>query len=236
MELKPTNEEGIRVGYRKDGQKYSVRESRKRYFFPHEWRLFEKQFKNKKHRFFFLTLLNTGARAMEALHLRSEDFDLERGTITFKVVKHRAAKKHNYSLGKKRVFFVGSNYLKEAKKFLKNKEQNKYLFLEDKNLPPHYNDLNNKEKKKYFLSKMVGYNQMLKRKLKKSGIKDYKQFSLHNIRKTYGNWMRIFEIRTEEICYRLGHDLETYYNNYGSSLIFSPEEKREIMNIYGDVK
>ena len=72
--------------------------------------------------------------------------------------------------------------------------------------------------------------------IKKTGIKDWKQFSLHNIRKTYGNWMRIYDIRPEELYYRMGHDAETFLAHYGSSLIFNSIEKMDIMKILGDVK
>ena len=83
----------VKTGIKKDGVKYTVRDSRKRYFFPDEWKKFILTIKNKKHRLYFLTLLNTGARAMEALNLKKTNFDLIRGTITFDVVKHKAAKK-----------------------------------------------------------------------------------------------------------------------------------------------
>jgi len=77
---------------------------------------------------------------------------------------------------------------------------------------------------------------MLKRRLKSLGFLDWEKFSLHNIRKTYGQWMRIYDIKTEEICYRLGHDMATYFLHYGNPLIFGNNEKMEINNILGQVK
>jgi len=233
------NYEGIKVITRKDGTKYSIRVDRHRYFFPHEWNKFINSFKKgSKHYMFFLTLLHTGARAMEALHLRVCNFDFQRGTITFDIVKERVAKKRFSSLAKKRIFFVSENYLREVAKYIKqnNLKENDFLFLDNSKLPPNYLSLTNSEKKKFYKKREINYCFLLKRRLKKIGIKDWYNFSLHNIRKTYANWMRIYDIRTEELCYRLGHDLETFQTNYGSTIIFSPEEKVEIMRIFGKIK
>ena len=83
----------------------------------------------------------------------------------------------------------------------------------------------------------MAYSGLLKRKLKKANISDWYNFSLHNIRKTYGNWIRIYDsIKIDELCYRLGHDINTFIIHYGSSLIFTQQERIEIMKIFGDVK
>jgi len=231
-------QEGIFEGKKSDGKKYTVRLDRHRYFFPNEWKAFIKTVSNKKHYLFFLTLLHTGARTMEALHLKPENFNIERGTVTFEVVKQRKAKKQFFAIGKTRTFFVSPKYIKEIKSYiLKNKIDNKqYLFLNNSTLPTNYEQLTNLEKKKYYHKTQIAYAQMFKRKIRMAGIKDWKNFSLHNIRKTYGNWMRIYDIRTEEICFRLGNDFNTYLAHYGSAMIFTPQEKIQIMEILGDVK
>jgi len=238
LELKPTDRKGIREGIMKDGRKLSVRDDRRRYFFPDEWEEFISKIKNKEHKFLFITLLHTGARIMEALNLKHENIEVDRGTITFNVVKQRKAKKNFYAIGKSRSFFVASNFIKEYKSFIRNKNINKkeYIFLDNSKLPKDYDDLNNKERRKYFISKSTAYSQLLKRKLKKANIEDWYNFSLHNIRKTYGNWMRTFDIQIAELCYRMGHDIDTYISYYGSSLIFTPEERRKISRIMGDIK
>jgi integrase len=177
---------------------------------------------------------------MEALHLKPEDFDWEkRNTVTIKVQKRRKAKKE-FSISRQpdRVFNVTEKYLKEVKRYVTKtrKFPHEYLFLENDELPENYESLDNKEKKKYYQKYQVAYHQMLKRKLRKAGIEDWRMFSLHNLRKTYGNWMRIFEIRLEDLIWRMGHDQKTFMTNYGSALVFTPDERREIMRILGEVK
>lgn len=223
---------------KKNGNKYTVRKDRRRYFFPDEWNNFIKEVNNKEHRFFFIIAVMTGGRIMELLNIRHKDINLERQSITFSIVKQRKAKKNFYATGKTRSFFVSSEFISEYKSFIRGKSINQedYIFLDNKKLPKDYNDLNNEQRKKYYSSKVVSYSNILKRKLKKAGIKDYYNFSPHNLRKTYGMWMRAFNLEFAELCYRMGHDMDTYLAHYGSSLIFTEEERRKIAKIMGDVK
>jgi hypothetical protein len=62
---------------------------------------------------------------------------------------------------------------------------------------------------------------LFRRKLIESKIKDPYNFSLHNIRKTHGNWLKALGVPAEEICLRLGHDMNTYLKHYGSASLFS---------------
>ena len=238
LELKQTDKEGLLIGIRTNGKNYSVRTDRRRYFFPDEWNRFINQFTNKIHRFFFITALHSGGRIMEILNLKYKDIDLERGTIKFNTVKQRKARKDFNAGGKSRGFFITSNFIKEYKSFIRNRKinPNDYIFLDNKKLPNNYDSLQNKEKKKYYSKTAVAYSTLMKRKIKKSNIKDWYNFAPHNLRKTYGNWMRTFNIEMAELCYRLGHDMDTFMLHYGSSLIFTPEERRKIEKIMGDVK
>jgi integrase len=83
---------------------------------------------------------------------------------------------------------------------------------------------------------------LMKRNLKAAGIKDYYNFSLHNIRKTSGMWLKTLipfsrEITEGEICMRLGHDMNTFLKHYGSPSIFNERDKTAMIkilsNIYG---
>ena len=148
--LNKTDDDVILSGIKKDGLKYSVRKDRHRYFMPQEWKDFEKSLTNEKHRILFLTLLHTGARIMEALHLKPSSFDFERGTIKFDVVKQRKAKRQFYSLGTTRMFFVSPNYLKEIKSYVRKNDikDNEFIFLNNSTLPTNYNELSHQERKK----------------------------------------------------------------------------------------
>lgn len=237
LTLTPINED-LRSGTRSNGSKYTVRNDRRRYFFPDEWEEFISKVNNKEHRFFLITLLFTGGRIMEVLNLRYEDIDPERGTVTFKIVKQRKAKKDFYSVGKSRGFFVPSNYIKEYKSFIRGRPMNKkgYIFLCDSLIPDNYDTLPNEERKKFYSSKVVSYSNLIKRKMQKTNIHDWYNFSPHNFRKTFGMWMRNFINDSGELCYRMGHDIDTYVAHYGSSLIFTDNEKRKISKIFGEVR
>ena len=47
--------------------------------------------------------------------------------------------------------------------------------------------------------------------------------------------MKALKVDGLEICQRLGHDMDTFNKNYGSSDVFSKEEKVEIKKIVGDL-
>ena len=242
LKLEQEGKEGMLIGKRSNGSGYSVRTDRRRYFFPQEWINFIKQITNKEHRFFFLTCLHTGGRIMEVLNLRYKDIDLDREVVTFSVVKQRKAKK-NFATGKSRSFFLASNFIREYKTLIRTKiispelvNSENYIFLNNEKLPKNYNELDNSERKKYYTSKVVSYSRILKGRAKKSGIKDWHNFSPHNLRKTYGMWMRTFNKEMSELCYRMGHDMDTYLAHYGSSLIFTESDRRLIQQIMGDVK
>ena len=221
---------------KKSGMKYLVRKDRHRYFFPEEWTKFIDSITNLKHKLFFECCLFTGGRVMEILHLKPENFS-EDNVITFKVVKHRVAKKRSYTLKKDRSFFVSKKLTRKIKKYcLENEIDSKdYIFLDNSKLPLNYNLLPNKEKSKHYRNYKVNYYTLLKRRLKKIGIEDVHNFSLHNIRKTYGNWMKVF-IDINELCFRMGHDMETFQENYGSSMVFTEKQKLMIQKIFGDIK
>lgn len=218
-----------------NGKIYSIRSDRSKYFFPNDWENFYKTIKNKKHKLLFNVLLMTGARIMEAVHLKPKNFDYNRKTITFEVIKHRTAKKNFYATGKTRTFQISEKLLRQVKSYVNNNklDQDEFLFMKNKEFPLNYFSLTNPEKKKYYWKYTESYRRLFKRKLELAKTIDREYLSLHNIRKTYGNWMRVFDIPMAELCYRMGHDINTYMSNYGSSLIFTPQERRKIMGLIG---
>ena len=67
LNLENSDREGLLKGTKTNGADYSVRQDRRRYFFPDEWNEFIDLVNNKEHRFFFITCLQTGGRIMEVL-------------------------------------------------------------------------------------------------------------------------------------------------------------------------
>lgn len=203
--------EGLMVGIKKDGKKYSVRKDRSRYFFPEEWNKFYNSIRPESQPLYDL-LINTGARIEEALNVKPEHFDQDRKNLTLWVTKKKAKKQESF--GKKRTFVISSQFLRRMNSYIKSKgiKEGEVLFP---------------------ISKQA-VSQMLKRTTKKE-FKDWYMFSLHNIRKTHGNWLKALEIPAEEICLRLGHDYNTYLRHYGSANLFDRKDKMLMIKILGDV-
>ncbi len=184
-----------------------------RFFFPDEWKKFSKEIDKPKfqNRFLYELQFNTGARFDEVLHVKQNDFDFDRNNLRLWKTKTKAKK--GEKTGKPRTISLSSEFSKKIKKFCRDKNPNDYLF----NIS------------------QAGYNQLLKRKLELLGIKDWTNFSSHNIRKTHGMYLKALGIDLAEICTRLGHDYDTYIKHYGSADVFSEKDMRAIRELLGDL-
>jgi len=223
------DKEGMKIGIKSDGVKYSVRDYRNRYFFPDEWKEFYSKL-NKKKSFIFDVLINTGSRIEEALCIKVRNIRFDRNYLTLYVTKIKAKKMETKPTPRDIIF--SNEFARRLKKYIKENKlnENDYLFISNLKEYPTRNHL-----KKETKSKAVAISQMMKRVLKKSGIKDYWNFSLHNIRKTHGMWLKSLDVKFEEICERLGHDANTYLKHYGSADIFNRKDKLEMIKILGDI-
>jgi integrase len=161
----------------------------------------------------FETLIQSGARIEEALNIKPRDFDWERNNLLLRVTKIKSKK--GEKIGKQRTFPVSSQYVRKVKSYINENKIGDDEFL-------------------FKVSKQSVW-QLMRRSLKKAGIKDDWNFGLHNIRKTNGNWLKALEIPAEEICLRLGHDYNTYLKHYGSPNIFDRKDKLQMVKILGDV-
>lgn len=214
-----SGKDGLYVGIKSDGKKYTVRKDRHRYFFPEEWIKFLDSIKPDK-RILFETLLQTGARIEEALNLKPKDFIWENNTVTLRVTKSKAKKGESRILGgKQRSFSVSSQYIRKLRKYIRenNIKDDDFLFPITKQ----------------------AVSQLFKRGLRKAGLKEW-EFSLHNIRKTSGMWLKTVQRRgvdldVSEICMRLGHDHNTFLKHYGSPSIFTDQQRDKIVEILGDM-
>jgi integrase len=204
--------EGLKIGYRKNGLPYSVRDDRSRFFYPNEWENFSSKIKQEKI-MIFETLIQTGARIEEALNIKPKDFDFERNNLTLRVTKIKARKGER--IGKARTFPVSSQYIRKVRAYIKKNNIGDDTFL--------------------FLITTQAVYQMMRRGLERAKIKDSWNFGLHNIRKTHGNWLKALGVPAEEICTRLGHDFNTYLKHYASPNIFDRSDKLVMIKILGDV-
>jgi integrase len=218
-----SDKEGLYIGIKRDGKSYTVRKDRSRYFRPSEWNKFIESLTNTKTILLFDTLIQIGARIDEALHIRPRDYNFDQRIITLYVTKSKARKGETATLGgKPRSFGISSQYVRRVKKYLKD------------------NNINERDDKPLFNISQQGVYQLMRRKLKDIGIEDWYNFSLHNIRKTHGMWLKTLQSRARdldisEICQRLGHDYNTFLKHYGSPSIFTDQDRDKMVDILGDV-
>lgn len=220
LSLTPVSEkEGLFVGIKSDGKKYTVRKDRHRTFFPDEWVRFLKEIKPNR-KIVFELLISTGARIDEALHIRPKDIDFDRNNLTLYVTKSKYSKGQSKEMGgNKRTFAISTKTIKKLRK--------------------HIRENNIKDVGLLFNISKQGVSQLFKRSLKKAGLKEW-EFSLHNIRKTHGMWLKTVQTRgvdldISEICMRLGHDHNTFLKHYGSPSIFNDKDRELIVELLGDV-
>jgi len=197
---------------RKDGMKYTVRNNRDRFFYPNEWMKFYDKLKNNQ-KMTFDFLINTGARINEARNVKIGDIDFERNNIILRVTKIKAIKgeknPHPRTIG------VSSQFIKRLRAYIK-----------DKNLD---NDTT------LGLLGTPAANIAMKLTLQRIGVADWQMFSIHNIRKTHGNWLKALGVDGAEICLRLGHDYNTFLKAYGSPDIFNFKDMQDMRLILGDL-
>ena len=197
---------------RKNGRGYTLRDNKDRFFFPHEYMKFEDKLKSKqKHS--VIVLMNTGARHMEAKHIKVEDCDLTNNRIILRKTKTKAKKKEKK--GKVRIIAISTHFAKYLKKYFRYKKlkDDDYIgLLENSSLNRAY--------------KIAG---------EEAGIKDYWNIGSHTFRKTHGNWLKALGVDGAEICTRLGHDYNTFLSAYSSPDIFTWEDKDKMRLILGDL-
>ena len=118
LELKDTEHQELKVGIKSNGQKYSVRTNRKRFFYPSKYNDFVKCLASPKQKLSFDILINTGCRYNEGFNIRKRDIDFERGTLTLKVTKIKAKKGQKFP--EPRTFRLSTQFLERLKQYTKN--------------------------------------------------------------------------------------------------------------------
>jgi len=194
----------------KRGREYSVRTDRRRIFYPDEWKKFldNVRLKNKS---LFEFMFNTGCRIEEAFYIRPCDFDFERNNVRLWKTKTKAKKGEKH--GKPRTISLSTKFGKRMKIYCNKFGNEEFVFK----------------------GSIQSTNQLMKRVIEKIGIKDFYNFSSHNIRKTHGMYLKALGIDIAEICTRLGHDYDTYIKHYGSASLFTDLDIVKIRDFLGDL-
>ena len=228
LKLNETKIDGLRIGIKDDGTNYSVRDTRNRYFYPDEWKDFMSNVSDNN-KIIFETLIMTGARIQEAMMLKKSHIIFERKKLILYTTKIKASKQERKS--KPREITLSKTFLRKIKDFTLQMKDSDYIFLNNNKLE----NTTENEIKKIAHKRAENVYQLFKRILLKTKIKDTYNFSLHNIRKTHGMWLKCLNVKFEEICLRLGHDANTYLKHYGSADVFNEFQKREMINLFGDI-
>lgn len=206
------NETNLKSLTRKNGKLYTLRDNKDRFFFPDEYMKFEDALKSKqKHS--VKILINTGARHMEAYHIKAGDCDLKNNRIILRVTKTKARKKEKK--GKQRIISISSQFAKYLRKYIR--------------------DNNLKDDDYVGVLSNSALNIAYKKAAQKAGIKDYWNIASHTFRKTHGNWLKALDVDGAEICTRLGHDYNTFISAYASPDIFTWEDRTKMRDILGDL-
>jgi len=223
-DLTQQEREDVSLKTKKNGVTMRVRNNRHRYFFPEEWDILYNNVRDIN-KFIFDLLIISGARIEEALCLKRNNINIEQNYFTLYVTKIKAKKKETKPAPRNITFNLA--FKKKLNKYINDNNigEYDYLFLDNSKT---YNDI--KDIKKEAKKKKSAVYQLFKRALERSSIQDPWNFSLHNIRKTHGMWLKAMNVKAEEICLRLGHDYNTYLKHYGSADIFRNNQRIAIQN------
>ena len=217
LDLQATSNEGLLQGTKSDGMKYSVREHRQEFLMPDVYLLFLNALTSPRAKLTSDTLIQLGCRINEGRHIEERDLDYERNTIKLRITKTKAKK--GETKGKPRTIPINSKFMKQLKKHFST-------------LPP---------------GSMIGLlstpamNIAVKKALYKIKYPMPWMISVHNLRKTHGNWLkimgdlRIMNVSATEICLRLGHDYGTFLRDYGSSSVMDNKDVLLVKQIMGDL-
>ena len=191
-----------------NGTLYTVRLKRDRIFSPDEWNLFYNSLP-KKSKPLFLCLINTGGRINEILNIKKKDIDFTNNLVSLKITK-----KHGFfSTGNPRTFKISSQYSCQLKEFVKNLKEEDKLFK---------------------VSRQSAW-RLMQRHLKQLDIKNYQDFSIHNIRKTFECWLNFLGNNHLLILKHLGHNQSTALRYYLTTDIYTDDYKLKARQILGDL-
>ena len=193
-------------------EKYHRKENKKRFFYPEEWQKFYELLKEEQQPYFKIAR-NTGGRINEIRNVKAEDIDFERKTLTFKVTKVRAKKKERKPTP--RTIPISSELSDWLERWIR-----KYKL---------------KPNDKFSIPSTTAIKNILNNKLQEIGVKDWEEFSSHNVRKTFGTWLLALGVDGVAVAVHMGHDVNTMVNSYVSPNVFTEKDRILMKNELGDL-
>jgi len=202
---------------RKDGTKYTIREDKLRFFFPDEWMAFYDSLVGERQKITFHFLINTGARITEVRSIKIGDVDFDRQSIILRFTKSR----NKDGTRKIRVISISEQFSKYLKKIIK-----KFNLEISDNFPILSTAAANIAMKGDEGSNRIGA-------LQKAGITDWKNFSVHSVRKTTEVWLLSLDTDSLKTAKHIGHTIAVAEKYYVSPDTFSWEDKKIMREIIG---
>ena len=193
-------------------EKYHRKDNLKLFLYPNEWeKLMEKAKPKQKET--FMILINTGARFNEAKHIQVQDVDFQRNNLILRVTKVKAKK------GETR---PNPRHIPISRRFC--------LYLRGK-----VKEYNLKPEDYFPMLQNPMANIALKQLVKEIGRPEYKDFSCHNIRKTFECWLLALGVDGFKVAKHLGHTAQVAMNDYISADIFTYDDKKQIRHVLDDL-
>jgi len=188
-------------------QSYRMKENKVRFFNPDEWEKFIYS-TSDTWRFTFWFFLLTGVRYKEAKVIQIMDFDFPNRNLFIKKPKGIDAGKVQRTV----------NLSPYAVKFIRS-----YI---------HINNLKNTDTFKF--QTIQGVRQYMQRQLKAIGINDWRDFSVHNLRKTHENFMMSLDVPEGKLFRHMGHTMKTANQHYLSSAFIKDVKQLNKIRIWLD--
>jgi integrase len=184
-------------------RKYNKKINPKRFFFPMEWLNMINRIIDDDHKFWLELLLHTGMRIKEARGVKVRDIDFNRSNIF--ITKPKGGR------GKERTVMISNYFRNRLQNYI---SKNKLVSDDTLGLPTtQYMD------------------EMIKKYAKESGIKDFNEFSAHNIRKTIETYLITTGKDSTLVSLWIGHKIDIAMAHYISSVMFTiTNNERVVIN------
>lgn len=195
------------LGRNVEKKSYRMKTNIKRFFGPSEWNKFVRVIHNEDHKFWFEFLLNTGLRYQEAKSISIKEIDFDRRQIF--ISNPKGGKR------KQRTIQVSSQLTNQILHYMRMKNLGKNDMLGFPSVQ--------------FLDKVI------KVYARTAGLETPEDFSCHNLRKTFENWLVALDINVMVIQAHIGHTIDVAAAHYVSTVMVKKEEKILIREILGDL-